>query len=202
MGSIKQLSDIVINQIAAGEVIERPASVVKELVENALDAGATEVLIELENSGKSLIRISDNGCGMDEDDLRLSIERHATSKLSSAEDLQKISTLGFRGEALPSIASVSRLSISSSTGSSKHGWELTDERELRPGAREMGTTVTVRNLFENIPVRKKFLKSDSTELTHIKEMIDRIALSFPTVRFTLQHYGRILCDYFSVTHPL
>ncbi|MFC2075381.1 DNA mismatch repair endonuclease MutL [Bdellovibrionota bacterium] len=202
MGKIKHLPEQVINQIAAGEVIERPASVVKELVENSLDAGATEVTVELENAGKKLIRIIDNGSGMDEEDLNLSLSRHATSKLGELNDLWELETLGFRGEALASIASVSRFSISSRQESSSHGFERVGSGDVQPVARPVGTTISVEGIFGEIPARRKFLKSDQTELSYIGEIVDRLALSYPSVRFCLKHKGRILKDYLPSTHPL
>lgn len=180
MSRIRILSENLANQIAAGEVVERPASVVKELVENAIDAGASSLVVEIEGGGTSLIRVIDNGLGMDRDDILLSLERHATSKLSRAEDLDAISTLGFRGEAVPSIASVARLTITSRPA----GAELGSRVEVKFGkvvkVHEMGcafgTVVEVRDLFGNVPARKKFLKSTRTELAHIEEMVRNYAL--------------------------
>ncbi|HSH12677.1 MAG TPA: DNA mismatch repair endonuclease MutL, partial [Desulfurivibrionaceae bacterium] len=180
MSIIRILPENLANQIAAGEVVERPASVVKELVENAIDAGATSLVVEVEGGGTSLIRVIDNGHGMDRDDILLSLERHATSKLSRAEDLDAINTLGFRGEAVPSIASVARLTITSRPA----GAELGSRVEVKFGkvvkVHEMGcafgTVVEVRDLFGNVPARKKFLKSTRTELAHIEEMVRNYAL--------------------------
>ena len=169
MGRIRVLSDQVANKIAAGEVVERPASVIKELLENSIDAGGTDIRIEVEAGGRRLLRIADNGCGMMRDDALLAFERHATSKLSSVDDLNAIATLGFRGEALPSIASVSRLVLETraeneSVGTRVEiaGGKLLDCAEMAfPG----GTTITVRDLFFNVPARKKFLRSEQTELS-------------------------------------
>src|SRR5277367_1568483 len=198
MGRIRVLSDNVANKIAAGEVVERPASVVKELLENSLDAGATELRIEVESGGRRLIRIADNGCGMLRDDALLAFERHATSKLSDVKDLTSIATLGFRGEALPSIASVSRLlletrSADETTGASVEiaGGKLLrcDERPGPPG-----TIITVRDLFYNVPARKKFLRSDQTELAHIASLATHYSLAHPKKAFQLSHGTSHLLD--------
>jgi DNA mismatch repair protein MutL len=198
MGKIRVLSDTVANKIAAGEVVERPASVVKELLENSLDAGATELRIEIENGGRRLIRVADNGCGMLRDDALLAFERHATSKLSDVKDLTSIATLGFRGEALPSIASVSRLLLETraaeeTTGASVEiaGGKLLrcDERPGPPG-----TTITVRDLFYNVPARKKFLRSDQTELAHIASLATHYSLAHPQKSFQLRHGASELLD--------
>jgi DNA mismatch repair protein MutL len=198
VGRIRVLSDTVANKIAAGEVVERPASVVKELIENSLDAGATELRIEVESGGRRLIRVADNGCGMLRDDALLAFERHATSKLSDARDLLSIATLGFRGEALPSIASVSRLvlethSADETTGATVeiHGGKLLRCDEY-PGPR--GTTVTVRDLFFNVPARKKFLRSDQTELAHIASLATHYSLAHPLKSFQLRHGANQLLD--------
>ncbi len=192
MSEIKKLPDHLINLIAAGEVVERPASVVKELLENALDSGATEVEIELEAGGRKLIAVRDNGSGMGRHDLLLAIQRHATSKISAPADLNDITTLGFRGEALPSIASVSRMTIL--TGRENRGWKLslTGGRvdTVEPAARTRGTTVTVENLFFNQPARRKFLRSESTELAWIEKIVTGAALSRIDCSFLLQHNGR------------
>lgn len=184
----------VAEQIAAGEVVERPASVVKELVENALDAGARRITVETEAGGKALIRITDDGCGMTADEARLALHRHATSKLRSADDLFNIHTLGFRGEALPSIAAVSHLEILSRTPDSPEGTRLTVEGGIvtrqEPAAAQVGTTLTVQRLFFNVPVREKFLRSDTSEATHITEWLQRLALSRGDVSFRLTHDGR------------
>ncbi len=184
---IRTLSDRVANQIAAGEVVERPASVIKELVENALDAQATSVTVTIRNGGKSLIEVVDNGCGMSPDDAQLAFERHATSKIMSADDLKEVKTLGFRGEALPSIASVSRLSLataepqaSSGTHIDIHGGILKEVRDAPPLT---GTAIAVRDLFYNTPVRRKFLRSEQVEAEHAVEGVIRQALARPDVAF-------------------
>lgn len=194
--AIKQLSETVINQIAAGEVIERPASVVKELVENALDAGATRIEIATASGGLALIRVTDNGSGMDANDLALSIARHCTSKLQ--DDIHDIRSLGFRGEALPSIGSVSRLSIRSRTADAESGHEISVEgghiARLKPVAANRGTMVEVRDLFFATPARLKFMKSERAEATAITDVVRRIALAFPHVRFTLSGTDRSTLD--------
>ena len=191
MGRIRVLSDMVANQIAAGEVVERPASVVKELLENSLDAGSTSIRVEIENGGRRLIRVTDNGCGMLRDDALLAFERHATSKLSSAKDLLSIATLGFRGEALPSIASVSRLvletrSADETTGSTVEiaGGKILNVGELAAGP---GTVITVRDLFFNVPARKKFLRSEQTELAHVASLVTHYSLANPGKTFELRN---------------
>ncbi len=198
MGRIRILSDNVANKIAAGEVVERPASVVKELLENSLDAGATEVRIDTENAGRRLIRIQDDGLGMLRDDALLAFERHATSKLSDVKDLLAIATLGFRGEALPSIASVSRLLLETRTEEEQTGTavEIAGGKLLRCDeiARRTGTTITVRDLFFNVPARKKFLRSDQTELAHIGSLATHYSLGHPNKRFELYHEGRELLN--------
>jgi DNA mismatch repair protein MutL len=198
VGRIRVLSDTVANKIAAGEVVERPASVVKELIENSLDAGATELRIEVESGGRGLIRVADNGCGMLRDDALLAFERHATSKLSDVRDLLSIATLGFRGEALPSIASVSRLVLETRSEEETTGAavEINGGKLLRcdeyPGP--AGTTVTVRDLFFNVPARKKFLRSDQTELAHIASLATHYSLAHPQKSFQLRHGGNELLD--------
>ncbi|MGQ9588955.1 MAG: DNA mismatch repair endonuclease MutL, partial [Planctomycetota bacterium] len=191
MGAIRLLPPEIVNRIAAGEVIERPASVLKELVENSLDAGATWVSIALEEGGKSLIRVSDDGSGIAREDLPLAFASHSTSKLSEAQlaaDLFGIETLGFRGEALASIQAVAAVSVVSRTPGSEHAWEYRPAQgEPRPAAREVGTTVEVRNLFHNVPARRKFLRSGATELSHAVQLFTRLAISFPGVRFELAH---------------
>lgn len=190
---IKLLSQNLINQIAAGEVIERPASVIKELVENAIDAGATEVEVKIQDAGKSLISVSDNGCGMDKNSLKLCILSHATSKLSN-ENLFDIHTFGFRGEALPSMVSIARVSITSSDNDNGEAWRLNTEgkenQELEPKSRAKGTTVTVKDLFYATPARLKFLKSDTTESEACNQTLNRIALAFRNVSFTLYDKGK------------
>jgi DNA mismatch repair protein MutL len=196
MGRIRILSDPVANKIAAGEVVERPASVVKELLENAIDAGATEVRLDAENAGRRLIRIQDNGFGMLRDDALLAFERHATSKLSDVKDLLAIETLGFRGEALPSIASVSRLVLETRASEEQTGTavEIAGGKLLRCDeiARPVGTTISVRDLFFNVPARKKFLRSDQTELAHIGSLVTHYSLGHCNKRFELHHEGREL----------
>ncbi len=196
MGRIRILSDNVANKIAAGEVVERPASVAKELLENSLDAGAFDIRIDAENAGRRLLRIQDDGCGMLRDDALLAFERHATSKLSDVKDLLAISTLGFRGEALPSIASVSRLLLETRSADEQTGTavEIAGGKLLRCDeiARPAGTTITVRDLFFNVPARKKFLRSDQTELAHIGSLVTHYSLGHPNKRFELFHEGREL----------
>ncbi|MCK3657435.1 DNA mismatch repair protein MutL [Pasteurellaceae bacterium Pebbles2] len=188
------------NQIAAGEVVERPASVVKELVENSLDAGATRIQIDIENGGASLIRIRDNGIGIAKQELSLALARHATSKISCIEDLEAILSLGFRGEALASISSVSRLTLTSRTAEQNEAWQVyvqgrDQESTITPASHPVGTTVEVANLFFNTPARRKFLRTDKTEFAHIDEVIRRIALAKSHIAFTLTHNGKILRQY-------
>jgi DNA mismatch repair protein MutL len=189
MGRIRILSDLVANQIAAGEVVERPASVVKELLENSIDAGATRIRIEVEAGGRKLIRIIDNGHGMVKDDALLAFERHATSKLRTSDDLLSISTLGFRGEALPSIASVSRLTLETRAPEEESGTlvEISGGHILRveDAGLPAGTTITIRDLFFNTPARRKFLRSEQTELSHIAALVTHYALAHPTKHFEL-----------------
>jgi DNA mismatch repair protein MutL len=191
---IQPLPETLINQIAAGEVVERPASVVKELVENALDAGAHRIDIDLEEGGVRLIRVRDDGAGMQADDLPLAIQRHATSKIASLDDLEAVATLGFRGEALPSIASVSRFMLASRREGDAHGAELLVEGgrvgALAPKAHPRGTTVEVRELFYNVPARRKFLRAERTELGHIEEWLRSLALARPDVELRVSHNGR------------
>ena len=198
MGKIRVLSDTVANKIAAGEVVERPASVVKELLENALDAGAGDIRIDIDSGGRRLIRVVDNGGGMLRDDALLAFERHATSKLSDVKDLLSIATLGFRGEALPSIASVSRLLLETHAAEETTGAtvEFAGGKLLRcdeyPGA--IGTTVTVRDLFFNVPARKKFLRSDQTELAHIASLVTHYSLAHPKKSFELRNGASALLE--------
>ena len=194
MSTIRPLPEILINQIAAGEVVERPASVVKELVENALDAGATRVDIDLEEGGVRLIRIRDNGGGIAAEQLPLAVSRHATSKISSLDDLESVATLGFRGEALPSIASVSRFTLASRRAHDEHGAALQIDGgkvgEVAPRAHAPGTTVEVRELFYNVPARRKFLRAERTELGHIEEWLRSLALARPDVELRVSHNGK------------
>ncbi len=181
-----------INQIAAGEVVERPASVIKELVENSLDAGATRIEVDIEQGGGKLIRVRDNGGGIHPDDLRLALSRHATSKISTLEELEKVVSMGFRGEALPSIASVSRLTIASRTTGQESGWSVSGDggdqiADPVPSAHPQGTTVEVRDLFYNTPARRKFMRTDKTEYGHIETQLKRLALSRFDVSFSLTH---------------
>ncbi|MDO9079392.1 MAG: DNA mismatch repair endonuclease MutL [Desulfuromonadales bacterium] len=196
--SIHLLPENLCNQIAAGEVVERPASVVKELVENSLDAHATQIIIEIEGGGSRLIRVSDDGDGMGKDDVFLCLERHATSKISSSADLFRLQTLGFRGEALPSIAAVSRLTVRSQTATAPEGWELYVEAGTvkRAGAIGLptGTTIEVRDLFFNTPARRKFLRKEETEFGHIAELVTRLALCSPEVQFQLVHNQRTILN--------
>ncbi len=198
MTSIRVLPDDLVNRIAAGEVVERPASVVKELVENALDAGAGLIEIELAVGGRSLVRVVDDGCGMDGDDAVLALERHATSKIVAAGDLDHLTTLGFRGEALPSIAAVSRLVLLTAADPAEGGARVTVDGGrilgVEGAARARGTTVEVRDLFFNTPARRKFLRSPDTELRHAQEVVWGAALARPDVRFVLRHGGRVLLE--------
>ncbi|MCE2595164.1 DNA mismatch repair endonuclease MutL [Motilimonas cestriensis] len=188
------------NQIAAGEVVERPASVVKELVENSLDAGASKIEIELEKGGTKLIRIRDNGCGVAKEELQLALSRHATSKVTSLDDLEAIISLGFRGEALASISSVSRLTFSSCTAEQNEGWQAcTEGRDMavkvQPVAHPVGTSVEVADLFFNTPARRRFLRSEKTEFGHIEELVKRLALSHFEVHFSLKHNGKVVKNF-------
>lgn len=193
---VRRLSDFVANQIAAGEVVERPASIVKELVENSLDAGATRVRIDVEQAGVRRIQVADDGTGIHPDDLRLAVARHATSKIASADDLARVGSYGFRGEALASAASVAKLSITTRHADAPTGWRLEvaggDERSCRPAAHPVGTTVAVAELFYNTPARRKFLKTERTELMHVQEAVRRIALAHPAVGFELAAGSRSL----------
>jgi DNA mismatch repair protein MutL len=202
---IQLLSDEMASRIAAGEVVERPASVVKELVENSLDANATEISVWLEKSGASLIRVIDNGEGMEPEDLALCIERHSTSKLRDEGDLFRIATLGFRGEALPSIGSVAKVEIISRPLNSMTGHRIRVEggrkEELRASAASAGTTVEIRDIFFNTPARRKFLKSPATELSHVCDVLNRVALAYPAVHFRLHHDGRNVADYAPAREP-
>ena len=181
-----------VNQIAAGEVVERPSSVVKELVENCFDAGAGQITIEIEQGGTRLIKIRDDGCGIDKEDLALALSRHATSKIATLQDLEQVSSMGFRGEALPSISSVARLTLISRTADSQCAWRVTadgseQDFDPQPDPHPQGTTVDVRDLFYNTPARRKFLKTEKTEFTHIETLIKRMALSQFEIGFSLSH---------------
>lgn len=192
---IKLLSDLIINQISAGEVIERPASALKEILENSVDAGALEVKVQLEEGGVKLIRVADNGDGISKNDLPLALTPHATSKIKTLEDLQKIGSLGFRGEALASIASVSNLVLASRKLEEKHAWQIQAKggrlSQPEPSSLAVGVTVEVHDLYFNTPARRKFLKTEATEFGHCDETFKRIALSSPNISFTLQHNGKI-----------
>ncbi len=194
---IQPLPSHLINQIAAGEVVERPAAVVKELVENAVDAGSTRIRIEAEQGGMRRILVSDNGCGIARAELPLALTRHATSKIASLEDLEAVLTLGFRGEALPSIAAVAQTTLASRTADEEHGWQLQLSPgealpEARPQPMPVGTQVSVERLFHQIPARKRFLRTERTEFSHLDATARRLALGAPQVEFSLQHNGREL----------
>jgi DNA mismatch repair protein MutL len=196
--TIRVLPGELVDQIAAGEVIERPASLVKELIENSLDAGASRIEIDIERGGTGLVRVRDDGRGIEAQELPLAVARHATSKITSLEDLEAVTTLGFRGEALPSIGSVSRLRILSRHTSADRGAEIAleggGEGQVRPAAHPTGTTVEVRDLFFNVPARRKFVKSEATELGHIARLVERLALSRFDVSFRLRHGTRVILD--------
>jgi DNA mismatch repair protein MutL len=199
LNSIRLLPDQLISQIAAGEVVERPASALKELLENSLDAGSTEIQISLMQGGVKQLRVTDNGSGITQDDLAMALARHATSKIASLEDLESVASLGFRGEALASIASVSRTQISSREKSQKHAWRIASEGSeitpIEPAALDAGTIVEVNDLYFNTPARRKFLKTEATEFGHCEEAFNRVALSRPDIGFMLQHNDRTLSRY-------
>ncbi len=196
---VQILPDQLINQIAAGEVVERPAAVVKELVENSLDAGGRHIEIEVEQGGLGLIRIRDDGAGIPREQLALALQRHATSKIASLEDLESVASLGFRGEALPSILSVSRFALTSRTAQEAHGWRvagagLIETAQPQAAAHAVGTTVEVRDLFFNTPARRKFMRAESTEFRHIDQLARRLALARFDLRLALRHNGRRVLD--------
>src|SRR6266704_7224328 len=196
MGRIRLLSETVASQVAAGEVVERPASVVKELIENSLDAGAQKIDIIIRRGGISLVRVIDDGCGMDRDDALLSLERHATSKIRSAADLQAVATLGFRGEALPSIASVSRFRLTTREAGAVAGTEIIVNGGkidiVRDGGEPPGTQVEVRSLFYNLPGRRKFLRSENTESRNIEHQLHLQAIGHPEIAFTFVRDDRLV----------
>ena len=185
MGAIRPLPDLLINQIAAGEVVERPAAALKELVENSLDAGATRIDVDLAGGGIKRIRVVDDGGGIDREDLPLAVARHATSKIGSPADLEAIATLGFRGEALASIAAVSRLALSSRAAGRPHAWRIEVDggtiAPIAPAALAAGTSITVEELYFNTPARRKFLRTDQTEWAHCDETFTRIALAIESL---------------------
>ena len=193
---IEKLDAAVANQIAAGEVVERPASIVKELIENSLDAGATYITVEIEGAGTGLIRVLDNGAGIHHEDMRLALERHATSKITTTDDLLSITSMGFRGEALASVASVARTTLTSRAVGSDHAWALTvdggEEKRYAPASHPQGTAVEIRDLFFNTPARRKFMKTERTEVAHISETVRRLALANPGVNFELKHGRRMV----------
>src|SRR5436190_6612752 len=194
MSRIRVLPDHISNLIAAGEVVERPASVAKELIENAIDAGATRIVIDVESGGRRLLKITDDGEGMGRDDAVLAFERHATSKITKAEDLSAIATLGFRGEALASIASVARVELVSCTGDAQTATRVLIEggrmRDVKDAAHPRGTTISVRDLFFNTPARRKFLRSEATESYHLTNLVTHYALAHPEIGYTLTNNGR------------
>lgn len=203
--AIRQLPLQLANQIAAGEVVERPSSVVKELVENSIDAGARELFIDIEQGGAKRIRIRDNGVGIPQDELALALSRHATSKIHSLDDLESIESLGFRGEALASISSVSRLTLTSKPAQQQEAWQAFCEGrdmqvQIQPAAHPDGTTIDVQDLFFNTPARRKFLRTEKTEFGHIDEVLRRIALAAPQLRIVLRHNGKKVRDYRPLKH--
>ena len=199
MSSIKVLPDQLISQIAAGEVVERPAAALKELMENSLDANSREIKVSLMLGGIKQLKVTDNGAGIGKDDLALSLTRHATSKIKSLEDLEAVASLGFRGEALASIASVSRTQVISRTQNDQHAWSIysngSEVSTIEPSALDVGTIVEVNDLYFNTPARRKFLKKEATEFGHCEEAYTRIALSRPDITFSLEHNGRIVSRY-------
>src|SRR5262249_21823618 len=194
MGEIQRLPEEVVNKIAAGEIIERPVSIVKELMENSLDAGATDIRIEIERGGKQLIRVTDNGRGIAEEDAVIAFERHATSKIRASEDLHQVLTMGFRGEALASIAAVSQVNLKTHRTGEETGVSLFvvngQAQSKQPAAAPAGTMIESRNLFFNTPARKKFLKSDTAETAAIVHMVQAFAMAHPEISFFLHQDGR------------
>ncbi len=194
MANIQLLPDLLINQIAAGEVIERPASALKELLENSLDAGASEIIVQLEAGGIKLLRVRDNGCGIASEQLPLALMRHATSKIATLEELQRVASMGFRGEALASMAAVAQVRLTSRNADAAHAWQIETmdgtQSIAAPAAHEEGTSIEMRDLYFNTPARRKFLKSEKTEFAWCEEVFKRIALSRPDVAFSLQHNSR------------
>ncbi len=195
MSAIRVLPDTLIDQIAAGEVVERPASALKEALENCLDAGARDIRVELSEGGMRLMRIADDGCGIAPHELRLALARHATSKIASLHDLERVASLGFRGEALASIAAVARVTLASRSAGSAHGWCIEAQGgtlgDPAPSPIAAGTALEIADLYFNTPARRKFLKSEATEYAHCEEAFRRIALAHPEVAFSLAHNGRV-----------
>lgn len=196
MPAIQLLPDLLINQIAAGEVIERPAAALKEMLENSMDAGATEIVVQLEGGGVKLVRVRDNGAGIAPEDLPLALMRHATSKIASLADLHRVASMGFRGEALASMAAVAQVTLTSRMAENPHAWQITSvdgtQSEVIPAAHAQGTSVEIRELYFNTPARRKFLKSEATELAYCEETFKHIALSRPDIGFSLQHNNRMI----------